>query len=325
MEIKYIAFDSLGIKSSCIFVKTKDVKICVDPGIASEVSSFPLPLKERIKLKYKYKRDIALACSEADVIIISHYHYDHYQPIKSWYKDKILLIKDWKNKINKSQRNRANNFLEKIKNVAKEIKVADNNEFKFGKTKIKFSEPLFHGTRDTPLGYILMISIKTPKFKLLHSSDVNGPIIPSYADLIIKEKPNLLILDGAPTYLLGYIHSYYNLCLAILNLERIIRSKKIEKIILDHHALRDYRYRDLYYLAFRTAEKYKIKLSSASEELGVKPKVLDGYEKFGETKWKTWSKLEENNLKQILRNAKKNNLLEEEELKMIKQEFKFLI
>jgi len=47
MKINFVAFDSLGVKSSCVQVKTKDITITIDPGIADEVDSFPLPRKER--------------------------------------------------------------------------------------------------------------------------------------------------------------------------------------------------------------------------------------------------------------------------------------
>jgi len=320
MKIEYVAFDSFGVKSSCIFVETKDVKIVVDPGIAAETNSFPLPLEDRLALVEKYKKRIEVVCSKADVIAISHYHYDHYQPIKNWYKNKILLIKDFKNKINKSQQNRAKQFLQKIIPVAKEIKIADNNKFEFGNTEIKFSIPLWHGVKNTPLGHVLMTEISTKKEKLIHSSDIDGPSISSYADLIIKEKPTLLILDGAPTYLLGYIHAYYNLCLAILNLRRIIKSGKVKKIILDHHALRDYRYKEFYYLAFEDAKRNGVKLHTAAEEVGIEPRVLSGLKKYGKTKWKEWDKIREKNLKQILNNAEKNDLLESKDIEMIKKE-----
>ena len=32
--------------------------------------------------------------------------------------------------------------------------------------------------------------------KLIHTSDLNGPVIEDYAEWIIKEDPNILILDG---------------------------------------------------------------------------------------------------------------------------------
>ncbi len=48
MEIEYIAFDSFGIKSSCIRVVSEGISIVVDPGIATETDSFPIPFAERV-------------------------------------------------------------------------------------------------------------------------------------------------------------------------------------------------------------------------------------------------------------------------------------
>ncbi|MFO7872490.1 MAG: MBL fold metallo-hydrolase [Candidatus Undinarchaeales archaeon] len=318
MEIKYVAFDSLGVKSSCVFVETEDIKICIDPGVAIETGSFPLPEEVREEKVAEYKEKIAEACKKADIIIISHYHYDHHLVIPEWYEGKTLLVKDPENKINKSQRKRSSKLLDKIN--AKEIKIADSEKFKFGKTEIKFSKPLAHGLKGTKLGYVLMTKISEGEYKMLHTSDLDGPSEEEHADIIIKENPSLLILDGAPTYLLGFIHSYYNLCRAVLNLRRIIRESDIEKIILDHHALRDYRYKDFYYLAFQEAEKQGVELQSAAEEIGLEPAVIEGYKKYGSTKWKNWRKLTEEKMKKILKNAKENDLLDSRTIKFAESE-----
>lgn len=301
MKINYIAFDSFGVKSSCVLVRTGDIKVCIDPGIAAEVDSFPLSKLSRSRLKLKYMRKIARACEKAEVIVISHYHYDHCKHIKEWYKDKIILIKDPKKFINKSQKERAKRFLELVKDTAKKIEIADGKEFEFGNTKIRFSKPLFHGVKNTRLGYVIMCSIDDGKKKLLHSSDIDGPIEEEYVKLIIKESPDLLILDGAPTYLLGYIHSFRNLCRAVLNLIKIIRSNKVRKIVLDHHLLRDYRYRDLYYAAFQEAKEQCITLRTAAEEIGEMPMVIKAYKKHGPTKWKKWEKVTKEKLKNVLK------------------------
>lgn len=41
--------------------------------------------------------------------------------------------------------------------------------------------------------------------KLIHSSDLNGPIIEDYPEWIIRENPDLLVLDGPMTYMRGYL------------------------------------------------------------------------------------------------------------------------
>lgn len=324
MEVRYIAFDSFGVKSSCFLVETHDIRVCVDPGVAAEVDSFPLPKSVRSFLRSEYRDRIIEVCMEADVLVITHYHYDHHIPIKDVYERKIVLIKDPYNYINKSQKGRATLLLNQIRNSAKNIEIIDGKRIKIKSVKMEFSRPLWHGVQGSSLGYVIMVGISDRDQKVLYSSDVNGPVEEEYADMIIESSPDVLILDGAPTYLLGYIHSYYNLCRAVLNLVRIIKSMRINKIILDHHLLRDYRYKDLYKLAFTKADEYEIKLHTAAEELSKEPAVIEGYRKYGKTKWKKWKPLEKEDIISIMRRAIKLNLLKDETVKIVERELRTL-
>jgi hypothetical protein len=311
MRIEYIAFDSFGIKSSCIKLMTDDIVITIDPGIAEETGSFPLPWHTKLGLVAKYQRAIARACADSDVIIISHYHYDHHIPQRELYKDKILLIKDPKKSINKSQTDRAAHFLDQIgvRKAAKEIHIADGKTFRFGRTRISFSGPLWHGIPGTNLGFVLASEIADSERTLIHSSDIDGPVIEQYAEAIIKRNPDILILDGAPTYLLGYIHAYYNMARAIFNLVRIIERTDTDPIVLDHHVVRDYRYPELYKVAFDAAKERGIRLCTAAELLGRKPAVLAGFMKYGPTKWKRWQALGKRELRGYISRAKKLKLV----------------
>ncbi len=300
MKIEFIAFDSFGVKSMCTRVETEDFSIVLDPGVAIETNSFPLPLWKRIYLVEKYKRKIKKACKNSDIIIITHYHYDHHIPEKSdMYKDKILLIKDPKNYINRSQRGRSQEFLKIIKGLPKEIKIADNQKFIFDKIKIRFTKPLWHGLKGTKLGYVISCIIEDEKEKLFFSSDLDGPYLESYADMIIRENPDTLILDGPPTYLLGYLVSYKNFARCTLNIYKLVE-KLNSKIVLDHHLLRDYRYKDLLKCVYDLAEKKGKQVKTAAEFLGKKPKVLECYEKYGPTKWKEWEKLSKEKIESFL-------------------------
>lgn len=306
MKIDFVAFDSFGVKSSCVFVETNDCKIVIDPGIAVEAGSFPSSWPEKLALTAKYELAIRRACRKSDVIVVSHYHYDHHIPDQRMYRGKILLAKDPKRNINKSQRSRAAELLEGLK---ADVRIADGKTFRFGETTIKFSEPMWHGTVGSPLGYVLMCLINDGEKRVLHTSDVDGPIIKKYADEIIKIDPDLLILDGAPTYILGYIHAYYNLARSIFNLKRIIQRTHTKSICLDHHLVRDYRYKDFYKVAFDAAKKKGVKLCTAAELLGKEPAVLKGYKKHGPTKWKHWKPLAEKDLRSYIKRAKKLRLI----------------
>lgn len=286
MEVEYVAFDSFGVKSSCIFLQTKDIAICIDPGIAAEAKSFPLPEIKKQALKIKYKKAIKKACKKADVIVITHYHYDHHIPEASLYKEKHLLIKNPFKEINKSQKKRAEYFLSLVKNKANKIEIADGREFRFGNTYIKFSKPLWHGIKGTKLGKVIMVSVKDNEQKVVYSSDIDGPSIREYAKIIVKENPDLIILDGFPSYLLGYIASTKNLKRAIKNTLYITENTNA-KIILDHHLLRDYRYLEFYHEVFEKAKELGKTVHTAAEELGKEPMVLKTFKNFQSSQLKS--------------------------------------
>jgi len=307
MEIKFVAFDSFGVKSSCTMVKTPDITITIDPGIADEVDSFPLPRRQRYDLVGKYDGRIRKACAQSNVVVITHYHYDHFidEEDKRLYGKKILLVKDPENKINHSQKSRAASFLPKAKKLAKEIHFADGKEFVFGKTRIKFSRPQWHGPKGTSLGYVLMVSVQHGKEKLLYTSDLNGLYLRSQANLIIKEKPAYLIMDGFPSYLLGYVASFRNFKKSLQNTIHILENTRCKWYVIDHHLLRDYRYRELYWEVYSKAKKSGKKVLTAAEMLGEKPAVLRAYEKNGPTRWKQWEDFSFQKLNKLIASAGK--------------------
>lgn len=301
MKIDLVAFDSFGIKSMCTRVETKDVTVTIDPGIAVETGSFPLPDDEKIRLIMKYEEAIRKSCEISDVVVVTHYHYDHHTPVadEGMYGDKILLVKAPSHYINKSQRYRASAFLDLVEGMAKKVKIADGQSIKFGNTKLDFSRPLWHGVERSKLGYVLTLAIEENE-KMLFSSDISGPMIEEYASMIIKEKPDVLILDGPPTYILGYIMSYKNLARAISNIEKIV--EEIEgKIILDHHLMRDYRYKDLLKIVYDKAAELEKEVLSAAEVKGEEPMVIKGFKKYGKTKWKNWAPITREKLEKMLR------------------------
>ncbi|MDJ0269352.1 MAG: MBL fold metallo-hydrolase [Aigarchaeota archaeon] len=262
MKIDYIAFDSFGVKSSCVKVETGDATITIDPGIAWEVDSFSLTEREKAALDRRYTAEIKRACGESDIIALTHHHYDHHIPERSLYVGKRLFVKDLRRWINASQRGRAYELLE---GLDAKIEVADNKTFRIGGTKIWFSKPLWHGVKGTSLGHVVMVGIDDGGTRILHTSDIDGPILEEPIKLIQRYNPDILIIDGPPTYILGYMHSYYNLARSVINLCRIIESIDAELIILDHHPLRDYRYRVLLYEAYRHAERYGKTMETAAE------------------------------------------------------------
>jgi hypothetical protein len=105
---------------------------------------------------------------------------------------------------------------------------------------------------------------------LIHTSDLNGPIIEDYAEMIIDENPDILILDGPMTYMYGYLLNKTNLNRAIENAKRIVEEIDAEVIIYDHHLPRENKFRDRTRKVWDAAKKYNKNLMTAAEFLGEK-------------------------------------------------------
>ncbi|RLG73977.1 MAG: hypothetical protein DRO23_07855, partial [Thermoprotei archaeon] len=91
---------------------------------------------------------------------------------------------------------------------------------------------------------------------------------------IVNEKPELAIVDGPLTYMLGYRFSYEDLDRAIRNLKKIV-SSGVKTIILDHHLVRDPNYMERISEVLDYAEMFKVKVLTAAEYMGKPVNVLE--------------------------------------------------
>lgn len=348
VKVYLVWFDSLGAKSSCVRVETPKLNVLIDPGAAAMQPSYPLP--DSLKLKYLNDafKNIVLHAKKSNVIVISHYHHDHYVNPKLYpqvYHDKMLLVKNPNMWINRSQWFRAREFILDLINVLKcpidfnelliepkrrrfkdpveKLKIALSKDFgdyqprrlellekgklwfksmvdmwtsrhwvrefkcdhvnvRFvdGKTlevngvKLKFSKPSFHGIEYERTGWVFSTVIEYGKVKFMHSSDLQGPQIEDYAAMIVKENPNVLVVDGPPTYLLGYMMNLTNFKRALDNMVYIIENlSRVELIIYDHHLLRAKSYREKVRSVYEAAKRSDVKVLTAAEWYGEKPLI----------------------------------------------------
>jgi len=160
----------------------------------------------------------------------------------------------------------------KSKNI--QVIFADGKEFEIGKTKIKITPPLFHGIEYDRVGWVIALVIEHNRKKILYSSDLQGPTIEDYAEWIIDENPDLLILDGPASYLFGYMVNRINLQRAIDNMIAIIKKIKAKLIIYDHHLLRDHLYKERMAEVYREAKKSRKRVITAAEWFGKEPLIL---------------------------------------------------
>lgn len=279
MKIVPLAFDSLGVRSTATYVET-DIKILIDPGVSLGPLRYGLPpsVKEIERLE-ELSEIVGEYAEKAFMLTISHYHYDHYFPQANFYKDKFLLLKNPKENINLSQKRRASEFFDWIKDSPERKEFADGRNFKFKKTKINFSPPVFHGEDRSKLGYVVMCSVSFQRKKVIHASDVQGPQLDFTTNWIIDENPNVLILSGFPTLFLGYRASKMGMEQSNKNLLKILTQTKVNTIILDHHLVRDKNYKDKIKPVFKEAEKLSKKVLTAAEFLGKEPDFLEAKRK----------------------------------------------
>jgi len=279
LKVTPLAFDSLGVRSQATFVQTRDLNIIIDPAAALAPRRFGLP-PHRVEVErlYELSSIIEEFLRESDVAIITHYHYDHHDPGRiiplENYRGKTLIIKDPKNKINVSQKIRASRFLKLVSKYVNRVEVADSKCFMFGGTKICFSKPVPHGVNDR-LGYVIEVLIDDGEEKFLYTSDVEGPVLKEQVEFILIHKPDILIVDGPLTYMLGYKFSMSDLQRSIRNLKEIIEALKSSVIILDHHLLRDSEYKDRLQEIYGYAKALRVRVISAAEYLGKPIDVLE--------------------------------------------------
>ena len=288
IKITPLAEESFGVRSMCTFVETADTRILLDAGasLAPKRLGYPPHPREYLALSECRKKIIEKA-EKADIITISHYHFDHHTPsytdwftnwssaeaAKKIYEGKLVLAKSYRSMVNASQRRRGWMFKKTGGSHAKTLETADGRAFQFGETKLRFSEPVFHGTENSELGWLVMATIEFADEKVVFTSDVQGPMRTPTLDKILAEKPQRVIVGGPPTYLAGFRVKEENIETGMQNLKRL--AENVPTTILEHHMLRDENWRSLAQHIFDSANELGHKVLTAAEFMGEKNNFLE--------------------------------------------------
>ncbi len=283
IRVTPIAADSFGVRSMATFIETSSVRLLIDPAAALAPSRYglkPHPVEwQRLDESWSKIMDFA---SSAEIIILTHYHYDHHSTRHlEMFKNKRLFIKDPSLNINRSQMWRAAYFLQSIQGLPKEIKPAEGRRIRIGETTINFSTAVSHGV-DTKLGYVVEVSVKSGGEGVLYTSDVQGPVSEEQVKFILENAPQTLIVDGPPTYLLGGAFREDDLLVANQLLTKVIRSlvtSGLNTVILDHHLLRDLNYKERVKPVYEVGEELGVKLYTAAEFIGKSVDTLEARRK----------------------------------------------
>ena len=288
MRVKPLAFDSLGARSTSTYVETRDINLIIDPAVALAPKRYGLPPHElEIKRMYELADKIYSLGRDSEVIIITHYHYDHHDPGRiiplDMFRGKEVYIKDYSKNINISQKIRAHRFMKLISNLVRKVVIADSRLVKVGKTEIEFSEPLPHGSNDR-LGYVLSVYLRAGDQSLIYTSDVEGFPLDKQLKFVIDRRPQIIIADGPSTYLEGYKIQRSEIESSIRNLTRLLREYKPEYLILDHHLVRDLMFKDKLRAVYELAKGRGVNVVTAAEYLGRENVFLEA------NRFKLWGK-----------------------------------
>lgn len=212
----------------------------------------------------------------SDIIVLTHYHYDHHNPDELFlYENKDVFLKDPLEQINQSQKERAAALLSGIEPCAKTITIVDGKTFSFGNTRLSFSEPVNHGLASRRV-YVIEVMVEE-KERFVFTSDVEGPLNDGARSFIIDMNPEIIIVDGPPTYLVGSHYKKNDIAKAFDNLRQIIEHTAVKKLIIDHHLLRDLHWQS--YLAGLEEMKRKLVVCSAAHFLGKEEDILEARRK----------------------------------------------
>jgi predicted metallo-beta-lactamase superfamily hydrolase len=261
-----LAFESLGTRGMSTWVETQDSNILIDPGVNLAPERFGLPPHPiELRRKEEHWKKIERFASRSDVLIVTHYHFDHINPEGLYvFEGKVALVKHPSNNINYNQEQRAKEILPTLKSIAADLLFADGREFDFGRTHVSFSRAVHHGTH--PRVFTIQVSITDGVSTLVHTSDVMGAELDQHIDFALCHNPDLLIIDG-PSFSLRKPTTE--------GIIRIMTHTDVRTVIVEHHLLRDERWKDQIVDVYDTAKLRNVKVVSAAEFLGKRNDLLE--------------------------------------------------
>lgn len=254
MQVKMVAFESMGIRSMCTHVETSNLSILIDAGAACHTRSGVSPHPLEYEALIRKRAEILSLSRDADLIIVSHYHLHHFSlPVNDLattfctkpmsdeiFGGKALLCKDPGRKVTEIQGRRGMEFRRVYGKRSPRYEVADGRSFDFGDTKISFSPALWHGPDGTVQGYVVGTCVRDGEKTLVHASDVQL-LNRGCVDWMLGQDPDIAITSGPPLFdperVMGSERS-----IALSLLRRL--SQQVPQVVVDHHLLRATNWKD---------------------------------------------------------------------------------
>lgn len=243
MKVVPLAAESLGVRSMATYVEAGGTGILLDPGATLAPARFGLPPADAEWEALRRANDrISAYAARASIIFVSHYHEDHFRSDPASYRGRTVLAKDPRRMVAGPQLARAAALARALGPHAR-LQPADGVTQRAPDLELHASPPLPHGTEGTPLGYVTALTVVDPaeRARFVFASDVQGPLSPVAAAWLTQQRPTLLYLSGPPSYLERELGAAA-IARGVDHLRRVIDATGC-RVIMDHHALRDVRFR----------------------------------------------------------------------------------
>jgi len=239
VAVEIIGTESLGVRGLSCFIKTRNHKILIDPGVAlGYLRHGLLPHPIQIARGALVRKKIIRAAGEATDIVFSHFHGDHipfhaanvYQLAIDDLPPHFNNIRCWSKSVDRES--------EHIKQRAYDLKNLLQNNFHAAENQsygsMTFSPAVPHGEINSRQGMVMMTRIDLGNAIFVHGSDIQ--LLDTAAiDIIISWQPDIIFAAGPPLYL-NKLSSKLRL-IAWRNALRLAEHSNI--LILDHHLMRN--------------------------------------------------------------------------------------
>ncbi len=248
MDVKFVAFESLGTRSMCTLIETGDVTVLIDPSMACTTRSGLPPHPIEYEVILRKRAEVLSVVDQVDVVVTSHYHYDHLSPPEKElvhtlstrrytdivYSGKILCSKDPKVKVSRNQAERGRSFRRIYSHRAKKFILADGKTLKFGRTMIRFSHALWHGKEGSIQGSVMGTCVDDGDKVVVHSADVQL-LNRGCVDWMRSTSADLAIVAGPPLFSRERAGEAER-ALSIQLLRHLLDG--VDQVVVDHHLLR---------------------------------------------------------------------------------------
>ena len=267
MRVVPLAADSIGARSMATYVESGSLRLLIDPGVTLAPRRYGLgPAPEEDEAFARARLRIEGYAVRATHVAVSHYHADHFRPDPMVYAGRHVLAKDPRRTIDRHQAAQGREFWRAVGPHC-HLEPAEGRYVELDGATLSFSPPLPHGADGSEFGHVVAVTVDDGE-RFVHASDLQGPASPVATAYLVRERPDLVYLSGPPTYLQGQVgHDVVQR--GIDNLVRLVGETGC-RIIVDHHAVREPRFRERLAQAFDTG-----RVVTAAEYLGRRDECLE--------------------------------------------------